>query len=252
MGRIYLPQSSWLLFTLVAIFILLPILLAIVLGNIISPRSSMATAEDIFYLKHTILNRLNAYGGINILDYMKEALTKNYSNYGFSPNGEPGEIEAQIDDNTIHFVTLTIYLGGRTDDNRHIVDLLADLQHFKIKHAAFFIHPMYAIDHPQILKAIQDSGYIIKPWNFTGGTDWYYDKDYPPSIFQGYPLSDTVLLKQFDKDYKAGLVIKNGVFSSNQSIVAFIPGVTAEEHQILLETLLEENERRIIFKDLET
>ena len=247
-----MAQSSWLLFTLVAIFTLFPILFAVVVGNIISPRSSMATTEDIFYLKHTILNRLNANGGINVLDYMKEVLTKNYSNYGFSPYRDPSDIEVQIDDNTIHFVMLTFYLGSGTDNDQHIVDLLADLQHFKITHAAFFIHPMYAIDHPQILKAIQDSGYIIKPWNYTGGTDWYYDKDYPPSTFQGYPLSDTALLKQFDTDYKAGLVIKNGVFSSNQSTVAFLPVVMGEEHQILLETLLEENERRIIFKDVDT
>jgi hypothetical protein len=247
-----LPQSSWLLFTLVAIFTLLPILFVVVSGNIISPRSSMTITEDILYLKHIILNRLNANGGINILDYMKEALTKNYSNYGFSLYGDPSDIEAQIDDNTLHFVMLTFYLGSGIDNDQHIGDLLADLQHFKIKHATFFIHPMYAIDHPQILKAIQDSGYIIRPWNYTGGTDWYYDKDYPPSTFQGYPLSDTALLKQFDRDYKAGLVIKNGVFSSNQSIVASLPGVMGEEHQILLETLLEENERRIIFKDLDT
>jgi hypothetical protein len=217
------------------------------------PRSSMAITDNIFYLKHTILNRLDANGGIKILDYMKEALTKNYSNYGFTPYREPsGIIEAQIDNNTIHFVMLTFYLGSSSENDEHIVDLLGDLQHFKIKHAAFFIHPMYPIDHPQILKAIRDSGYIIKPWNYTAGRDWYYDKDHPPSTFQGYLLSDTALLKHFDKDYKAGLVIKNGVFSSNQSTVAFLPEVIGKEHQILLETLLEENERRIIFKDIDT
>jgi hypothetical protein len=237
---------------MVGIFTLLPFLFAVVEGNIISPRSSMATSEDIFYLKHTLLNRLNANGGINILDYMREALTKNYSNYGTSPYRDATYIEAQIDDDTIHFVTLTFYLGRGTDDDQHIVNLLADLQYFKIKHAAFFIHPMYAIDHPQILKAIQDSEYIIKPWNYTGGTDWYYYKDYPPSTFQGYLLSDTALLAQFDTDYKAGLVIKNGIFSNNQSTVAYLPEVMGNGHQILLETLLEENERRIIFKDIDT
>jgi hypothetical protein len=80
----------------------------------------MAITENIFYLKHTILSRLNANGGINILDYMKEALTKNYSNYGFTPYREPiGIIEAQIDNNTIHFVMLTFYLGsGSENDER--------------------------------------------------------------------------------------------------------------------------------------
>jgi hypothetical protein len=247
-----LPQSYWLLYALVAIFILLPILVVVVLGTIAYPRSAMALTEDIFYIKHTILNRLNANGGISILDYMKEALTKNYISYGFSQYRESSAIEAQIDDNTKHFVMLTFYLGSGADRDQHIYDLLGNLQHFKIKHAAFFIHPIYATDHPRILKAIQDSGYIVKPWNYTDGMARYYDKDHPPSTFQGYTLSDTELVKQFDKDYKAALVIKNGVFSGNQSIVAFLPAVVGEEHPILLDTLLEENDRRIIFKDLDT
>ncbi|TLX93742.1 MAG: right-handed parallel beta-helix repeat-containing protein [Thaumarchaeota archaeon] len=137
-------------------------------------------------------------------------------------------------------VTLTFYV--EYGNNRYLPDLLDLLYKYKIDKAVFFLDKKYSHENPFMVKRIQYNGYIVHGWQTIGK----YDKDYPPTTFDGTILADKEILARAKNDRDASSFLQTAI-SYHDSIVAFTPKIML--HKFLLETLLNHNGKDITFTE---
>jgi parallel beta-helix repeat protein len=98
-------------------------------------------------------------------------------------------------------------------------------------------------EHEFVIKRIQDSGYLVKPWSNLSA----YDRNYKPTIYRNMALIQGELLSNMSKDSTAKDFLDATLQSQNSSNVAFTPKIMS--HKIILEELLKENGNSLVFVD---
>jgi parallel beta-helix repeat protein len=138
-------------------------------------------------------------------------------------------------------VTLTFYV--EYGSNQYLQALLDLLYQYHISKAVFFLDKTFAKENYFVVQRIQYDGYQIHDWQTIG----QFDKDYPPTVFDGVTLSAEEILNQTKSDKNAVSFLDVAIHYYDSSIVAFTPKIM--NHPALLESLLQHNGKDILFVD---
>ena len=138
-------------------------------------------------------------------------------------------------------VTLTFYV--EYGSNQYLTDLLDTLYQYHIPKAVFFLEKTFAKENYFVIQRIQYNGYEVHDWQKVGE----FDKEYPPTVFDGITLSAQEILNKTKNDRDAVSFLDVATHYYDSSIVSFTPKIM--NHPALLESLLKHNGKDISFVD---
>jgi parallel beta-helix repeat protein len=172
-------------------------------------------------IKDSIIDKIIANDNANFGSLGPRAIAEEYTN--------PGH------------VTLTFYVQYGNQEN--LLDLIDLLRSYDLKKAVFFVEKSFADDRPLLVEAMKQNGYTVSTWqNLTE-----YSREYPPSVYRGIALTDKAILSNTQRDSNAAAFLDVAVHYHDASIVAFTPKVMS--HKLLLEEVLKQNGKTLIFAD---
>ena len=226
----------------------LTIAFSIVIWNMYLPMSSHRNTEFLNYIDYHFLNyyKHNSFiqqfidkPVVQPIEHSFNGLAADNGNYQQIAN-ELGPRQMQ-DNNTNHHVTLTFYV--QYGNQQRLLDLLDLLDDYGINKAVFFFEKKYMDEHEFVIKRIQDSGYLVKPWSNLSE----YERNYKPTIYRNMSLIQSEILNNVSRDSIASHFLDATLHYQNSSNVAFTPKIMS--HKIILEELLKENGNSLIFDD---
>ncbi|MDQ6862704.1 MAG: right-handed parallel beta-helix repeat-containing protein [Thermoproteota archaeon] len=234
--------------SLLLLVVPLTITFSIVIWNMYLPMSSHRNTEFLNYIDYLFVNyyKHNSF----VQQYIDKPLVKpieNSFNGLAADNGNYKQISNELgprqmqDNNTNHHVTLTFYVEN--GNQQRLLDLLDLLDHYGVNKAVFFFEKKYMDEHEFVIKRIQDSGYLVKPWSNLSE----YDRNYKPTIYRNMALIQSEILSNVSKDSIASHFLDVALHYQYSSNVAFTPKIMS--HKIILEELLKENGNSLIFVD---
>ena len=223
----------------------LVVVFTIVVWNMYLPISSSQNAEFLDYAESILLDHYskNKY----IQDYLDTPVVKPIQGYlhSISSNNDITNLGPRPLQDYLSMdkdVVLTFYV--QYGNQKYLLDLLDLLETYDIRKAVFFFEQRYIDDHEFIIKKVQHSGYLIKPWMDLSSYD---ESPYHPSVYKNISLIQSNILTEVNKDRIAANFLNVAVHNQQESIVAFTPEIM--EHKILLEEIVKQNGRGLIFKD---
>lgn len=236
--------------SLLLLVVPLTITFSIVIWNMYLPMSSTRNTEFLnfmtylfgnYYKHDSFVQQYIDKPLVKPIENSFNRLTSGDSNYQQIAN-ELGPRQMQ-DNNTSHYVTLTFYV--QYGNQQRLLELLDLLDHYGINKSVFFFEKKYMNEHEFVIKRIQYSGYLVKPWTNLSG--YGYEKNYTPTIYRNMSLIQSKILTNVHKDRIAKDFLDAALHYQGFSIVAFTPEIMS--HKMILEELLKENGNSLVFVD---